>query len=44
MDEMIEEGYKEAIDLMPQIRAIFKKREPMFKKKKQKSKDIIYID
>lgn len=44
LDEMVEEGYKEAIDLMPQIRAIFKKREPLFKKKVQKSKDIIYID
>ncbi len=44
LDEMVEEGYKEAIDLMPQIRAIFKKREPLFKKKAQKSRDIIYID
>ena len=44
MDEMIEEGYKETIDMMPQIRALFKKKEPLFRKRVQKSKDIIYVD
>lgn len=43
MDEMIEEGYKETIDMMPKIRALFKKREPILRKKKAKSKDVIYI-
>lgn len=44
MEEMIEEGYKETIDMMPKIRALFKKKEPLFKKRTHKSKDIIYID
>lgn len=43
IDEMIEEGYKETIDLMPKIRAIFKKMKPMFKKKSQPSKDVLVI-
>ena len=42
-EEMIEEGYKEAIDMMPKIRALFRKREPFIAKKKPSSKDKMFV-
>ena len=41
IDEMIEEGYKATIDLMPQIMEIFKKRKG--KRKKLTNSDIVFI-
>ena len=44
LDAAIEEGYKTTIDMMPQIRALFKKRKPFFNKnKKLSTKDIMFV-
>ena len=44
LDAAIEEGYKTTIDMMPQIRALFKKRKPFFNKnKKLSTKDIMFM-
>lgn len=40
---MVEEGYKATIDLMPQIRMLFKKGKPLIKRKKPSSKDIVFF-
>ena len=43
IDDMIEEGYKEAIDMMPKIRALFKKKKPFIKRKKPTTSDKIFV-
>jgi len=43
IDEMIEEGYNETIDMMPQIRALFKKKKPLVPKKKPSKKDVLFV-
>lgn len=44
LEDMIEEGYKTAIDMMPQIMALFRKRKPLFnKKKKLSTNDILFV-
>ncbi len=43
LDEMVEEGYKATIDLIPEIRALFKKRKPMFTKKKPSTDNIRFV-
>ena len=40
LDEMIEEGYRATIDIMPQIKALIK-RKPFFKKKLYSEKESI---
>lgn len=42
-EDMIEEGYKATIDIMPKIRAVFKKHEPIIKKKKPPMTDIMFV-
>ena len=41
MDDMIEEGYKTTIDMMPKIMELFKRKT---KRKKLENYDIQYID
>ena len=43
ISSMVEEGYKATIDLMPEIRALFRKRSPILHKKKPNSKDILFV-
>lgn len=42
-EEMIEEGYKATIDVMPEIMALFKKRKPFLKKKFSSASEIEFI-
>ena len=42
-EEMIEEGYKAAIDVMPEIMALFKKRKPFLKKKYSSESEIEFV-
>ncbi len=42
-EEMVEEGYKAAIDVMPEIMALFKKRKPFLKKKYSSESEIEFV-
>lgn len=43
LDEMVEEGYKAAIDAMPQIMALFKKKRKFLRKKFSSASEIEFI-
>lgn len=42
-DDMIDEGYAAAIDVMPEIQALLKKGKPMIKKQIEELKDILFV-
>lgn len=42
-EDMIEEGYKATIDVMPEIIALFKKRKPFLKKKYSSASEIEFV-
>ena len=42
-EDMIEEGYKATIDIMPEIMALFKKRKPFIKKKYSSASEIEFV-
>lgn len=42
-EEMVEEGYKATIDVMPEIMALFKKRKPFLKKKYSSASEIEFV-